>query len=285
MDLTNKPFEESIGRRDLTQWRTPLGRLLARMIMRASRWTTWRWLSILLTLGGALVVGAAVAAASEIYESFEDRQGFAPLDRPLLRWSVAHRPDEAARAVTWFTTVGGPVVTPVIAVLVVALMTWRWRTPTPAVLGVVAGVGSLAITIAGKVAIGRSRPPLSSAVEPFEHSFSFPSGHATNAVVVAGIIAYLLMTRASTLRARIVIGVLAGLYAFAMGASRVYLGHHWASDVMAGWAIGLGWLGAVITGHRLHLTHHRYHAEIAAGEDPEPLRPSRTGESSGVAKV
>lgn len=286
MQLTNRPFENSIGRRDLAQWRTPLGRLLARAVMRASRWTTWRWLSILLTVAGTLVVGAAAYAAAVVYESVEDgREGFSPWDRPLLHWSVTHRPDDVARAITWFTAIGGPVVTPVVAVVVLALMTWRWRTPTPAVLGVLAGVGSLAITIAGRVAVGRARPPLSAAVPPYEHSFSFPSGHATNAVVVAGIIGYLLMTRAARTSTRVVIAVLATLYAVGIGASRVYLGHHWASDVMAGWAIGLAWLAMVITGHRLHLTHHRYHAEIAAGVDPEPLQPAKTADSSGVAKV
>ncbi|MGJ6979865.1 phosphatase PAP2 family protein [Aestuariimicrobium soli] len=286
MQLTNRPFEQSIGRRDLTHWRTPVGRLLARAVMRASRWTTWRWLSIVLTLGGAMVVGSAAYAAAAVYESVEDgRDGFGPWDRPLLTWSVDHRPADVARAITWFTAIGGPVVTPVVAVVVLAVMTWRWRTPTPAVLGLLAGVGSLAITIAGKAAVGRDRPPLAEAVPPYEHSFSFPSGHATNAVVVAGIIAYLLLTRATRASTRAVIVTVAVLYALGIGASRVYLGHHWASDVMAGWAIGAAWLAMVITGHRLHLTHHRYHAEIAAGEDPPALEPRSGDGESGIRPV
>lgn len=46
----------------------------------------------------------------------------------------------------------------------------------------------------------------------------------------------------------------AGVFALAMGLSRVYLGHHWLTDVLVAWALGLGWLTVVITAHRLLLT-------------------------------
>ena len=48
--------------------------------------------------------------------------------------------------------------------------------------------------------------------------------------------------------------VLASVFVLAMGLSRVYLGHHWLSDVIAAWLIGLGWLAVVITAHRLLIT-------------------------------
>jgi undecaprenyl-diphosphatase len=43
-----------------------------------------------------------------------------------------------------------------------------------------------------------------------------------------------------------------------MGLSRVWLGHHWFTDVAVGWTMGLAWIGVIITAHRLYLTlHHR----------------------------
>ena len=46
----------------------------------------------------------------------------------------------------------------------------------------------------------------------------------------------------------------------AMGMSRVYLGHHWMTDVIIGWALGLAWVGIVILAHRLfHALRHREH--------------------------
>lgn len=47
---------------------------------------------------------------------------------------------------TWFTTIGGPVVSPIIAVVVLLLLTWRFRSVAPIILGALAGAGSLSIT-------------------------------------------------------------------------------------------------------------------------------------------
>ncbi|MCC6498020.1 MAG: phosphatase PAP2 family protein, partial [Propionibacteriaceae bacterium] len=101
--------------------------------------------------------------------------------------------------------------------------------------------------------VGRSRPELDFAVPPFEDSFSFPSGHALNSTVVAGMLAYLAcwLTRRRWLR---VVAVLAALlWAVGMGLSRVFLGHHWLTDVMFAWLFGLGWLALLITVHQLLL--------------------------------
>lgn len=51
--------------------------------------------------------------------------------------------------------------------------------------------------------------------------------------------------------------MLAALFAVTMGLTRVYLGHHWLTDVVVAWALALAWLAVVITAHRLFLTTRR----------------------------
>ena len=114
--------------------------------------------------------------------------------------------------------------------------------------------GSLLMTVVGKDLVGRSRPPLADAVPPYEHSPSFPSGHTLNSTVIASLVAYLIVLapdldpgkgrHASCWRS---------LWFVAMGLSRVFLGHHWLTDVIAGWTLGLAWVAIVIGAHQIVL--------------------------------
>jgi membrane-associated phospholipid phosphatase len=67
-------------------------------------------------------------------------------------------------------------------------------------------------------------------------------------------VAYLLVLRQRTLRARVLTVMAAAVFALAVGLSRVFLGHHWFTDVLGAWTLGLAWLAVVITAHRLYLT-------------------------------
>jgi undecaprenyl-diphosphatase len=244
-----------VGPRDVTRWTTPVGRRLVRIIRQLARRTGPHWaLLLVLAVGGGAAAGLS-AASSEVYESVVESDGVAALDKPALGLAVSLREPFLDTLITGYTNIGGPIGMPILTVAVMALLAVRRRSWTPVILIAAAAFGSLLMTIAGKEAIGRLRPPLEAAVPPFESSPSFPSGHSLNAVVIAGVVAYLLVLRRSRhRRTPVLIVVLAAVFALTMGLSRVYLGHHWLTDVIVAWTLGLAWLAVVITVHRLLLT-------------------------------
>jgi undecaprenyl-diphosphatase len=99
------------------------------------------------------------------------------------------------------------------------------------VLNVTVGVVKLAIGRLGPLQLGRSAADIG-ASRVFDDGTIFPSGHTSNAVVIWGLMALL------AVRHRKVWGAVAGLMAVTVGLSTIYLGTHWVSDVVAGWAAG-----------------------------------------------
>ena len=85
-----------------------------------------------------------------------------------------------------------------------------------------------------------------------------------------GIAAYLVMLGRKHLRSRLLVGSVVVVFVVAMGLSRVWLGHHWLTDVMAGWLVGLAWLGTVVTGHRVKVTIDRAERTAAATAPGSP---------------
>jgi membrane-associated phospholipid phosphatase len=252
---------ESIGARDLGHWRSAAGRLIVTVVRAAAlvivRLVRLSLANVALTL--TLVIGGTIAvllthAAGEVYESVVATEGVARLDEPVLDIMVGLRTPVLDLWLTRFTDLGGPIGMSLLATALVLAMALVWRRRTPVVLMVAAAAGSLLMTVTGKDLTGRARPPIELAVPPLETSASFPSGHTLNATVVLGLVTYLLLIRLTSTRGRLLAALGAALFVLAMGVSRVYLGHHWLSDVIAAWLFGLGWLAIVVTAHRITIT-------------------------------
>lgn len=254
-----------VGEQDLTTWRTRLGQFL----VRCARWLARR-LGAHTAILVPLVVGLGVAvtmtvASAEVYESVMDQNDAAALDEPVLRTAMEVRSPLLDTVVTAYTHVGGVIGMPILAVTIMVVLALVRRSWTPVILITAAAAGSLLMTVAGKPLVGRARPDLEDAVPPYEYSASFPSGHSLNSFVVAGIVAYLLVLRQRARLARVLTIAAAAAFAVSMALSRVYLGHHWFTDVLVAQTLGAAWLAVVITAHRLHLTlRHR----SAAGPRP-----------------
>jgi len=119
-------------------------------------------------------------------------------------------------------------------------------------------VRELAVTVAGivglttvfKATLGLSRPPLTQAVAAAD-GYGFPSQHAATAAAVCGVAAWLATMRIRSWPAQAGIWAVAAMLAAAVGISRVYLGVHWATDVIGGWVFGILWMAIVVSGWAL----------------------------------
>jgi undecaprenyl-diphosphatase len=116
-------------------------------------------------------------------------------------------------------------------------MALRGERARPIALALVVAVGLIADDVA-KAIVGRVRPPLADAAFVVT-SPSYPSGHAAFSSLVLLVLGALLAERCSGRERRYVYAV-AITFAALVGASRVGLGVHWASDVLGGWAFGVG---------------------------------------------
>ena len=124
-----------------------------------------------------------------------------------------------------------------IALTLGLLVARRWREATFA--GVSLG-GSALLNMATKQFFQRDRPALWESIAP-EHTFSFPSGHAMGSATLAMVVVLLCWHT----RFRWPAVVLAALFALTVGASRIYLGVHYPSDILGGWAAGIAWVSGV----------------------------------------
>ena len=128
----------------------------------------------------------------------------------------------------------------IIAVLAVAGFLALAKSYRLALFTLAASLGGLAISSLLKYLIDRPRPELAAA-DAFTFTSSFPSGHSMMSAVIyltlAALIARLMEKRRLKLYA---LGIAIAL-TFLVGASRVYLGVHWPSDVLAGWSAGAAW--------------------------------------------
>ena len=197
-------------------------------------------------LAGALVaVTGLTLVFAQLFDNVLDGGGIAALDRPVLAWFAAHRDAEMTVAMQAVTTVGGPVILPTLALLGAGLLRWRTRSWEPVVFLVVTALGSATITLAGKYLVGRARPAAQYALAG-EGGFSFPSGHSLNSMAILGVLAFLSARLTRSWARRVWVSAAAALTVMLIGLSRLYLGVHWLTDVLAAWLLGGMWLIAVL---------------------------------------
>ena len=166
-------------------------------------------------------------------------------DVPILRALHAMANARLDRAFLLVTGLGyGGGVLPADAILVLALAATR-RTREGTFAGV-AILGALVLDFAVKHASARARPSLWEALVQ-ESSYSFPSGHAMASMTLASVVVLLCWSDRSRLgrTLRWPATLIASAFVLLVGVSRIYLGLHYPSDVLAGWAAASLWVASV----------------------------------------
>lgn len=190
---------------------------------------------------GAAAVVAFVALAKVVLEG-----ATAPLDDAILQWFARHRTPLLTTVALEVTQLGTGIVLLMI-MLVSAAFLWLTRHRYSAALLLVGVLGASILNIALKDVFLRPRP---TSVHPLTvvGSASFPSGHAMVSFVAYAAVALLVSRLESGATFRAVTWSLAILLIAAIGVSRVYLGVHYPSDVVAGYLAGLAWIAFVAAG-------------------------------------
>lgn len=197
---------------------------------------------VLVPAGSATVL---VLGAASVTGDVVNGNGITGIDRPVLDWFVAHREPVDTVVATVITNLGGTLAMAALA-LTVALWAVSRRQWRRAAFLLAAAATSGALVVAIKTIVARARPPQSVQLVT-ETSASFPSGHTLGSTAVILAVTGVLLSgiRRTAARAAIVAG---GLTAVVLiGLSRLYLGVHWATDVLGGWMLGAAVVCALVT--------------------------------------
>ncbi len=172
--------------------------------------------------------------------------GALAIDQTVLDWFVEQREPWFNTVMQVVTVLGGSVL---LIPLVVVVGAWYWRrhgSARPFTLLAVSYGGAYVVSQSLKVIIGRPRPPVGVAIGDYS-SYAFPSGHATQAAAVwLMLAAVVLAAGVPSSRHRVWIWAAAVFTVAVVGVTRLYLGVHWLTDVLGGWAFGSLWFLLVL---------------------------------------
>lgn len=207
----------------------------ARKISAVSRYGNAAGLGL---LGGLLVLTGSAWVFGAIAEDVVE--GDTHVDTRLANWLHAHASPGWTSFFERVTWLGNVPVLVVVTAVAVALLAWKGRWMEVLLL-LLAVVGAEILTVGLKLGFHRERPFFSDPLAS-ESSYSFPSGHAGVSLAVYGTIAFIAARHLTSIRARLAVLVAAAILILLIGFSRLYLGVHFLTDVIAGFSLGLAWV-------------------------------------------
>lgn len=229
------------------------------------------WPAVVLILLGA-------GGFALLLESVNEGENLSAFDQPLVEWLADHRTDTLTAVLTFVTNMFGSLVLPII-VAVIALVWWRvtksWWHPALLVGAMLLSTGLSNLL---KHLISRDRPDATFMVIPgYETTYSFPSGHTIGATTLVLVVSYLLWHDDAQASWRLSLWSAASVLIVATVAfSRMYLGFHFLTDVLAGACVAVVVLGVVVGAERWH--------DLALERRDPPARSTPLARTSGDAE-
>ncbi len=189
------------------------------------------------------VAGVLALCAAGLTATFG---GLVTLDTTTREWLIERRSPGLTAVMTAITTLGS---SPVLVSLAFGVTVWLGVGHRRREALLVGGttIGALVLGPLLKNVIERARPQGAHLV--LVNSWAYPSGHSLTSTAVIGVLTTLAVSRMATRTARFVVVALGVVLVVAVGVSRIYLGVHWPTDVLAGWLIGSAWLVVCLIVH------------------------------------
>lgn len=201
-------------------------------------WLGLTWWGLWALAAALIALGAAITVLGGVFEDVTQHNGLATHDVANLRLFTDHRSDLAVRAARIVSDFGGVVVLALLAVAA-GLLLWRRGLPIAAAAAPAFALGVAGtLTDVAKHVVDRGRPGVGLRLVT-EGEPSFPSGHASDSAAMyltLALVVAVFVLRRPLARVATVAG--SGVLVAAIGASRLVLGVHWPTDVLAGWALG-----------------------------------------------
>ncbi|WP_202800880.1 phosphatase PAP2 family protein [Salinibacterium sp. PAMC 21357] len=194
----------------------------------------------------ASLIFVGITSLSVLWWSVLQPDVLTAMDTAIQQWLEERQTATLTVVMIVFTEMFGPIALPIIVLAVVVIWGVRsdrsWR---PFLLAAGTLTGVIIVQIITRV-VGRSRPPEDLMLYGPDTTFSFPSGHVLGVADFFLILTFLVFSRRNTPQLAAISYVAAALLVIATALSRLYLGYHWTSDVLASMALSLVILGTVI---------------------------------------
>ena len=239
--------------RGLTRWTVRATGVQERLARGGERLSVWRvYLPVVAILAaGTLASVVAGGVFLELAETLtEDTATLEQFDEQVYRWANEIRISHATPFFTAMTIIGTPVGLGIIAAAIAAVLVARRLPRLAAYLIATPALGGV-INKLLKAWFARARPEVSEMLRETT-GYSFPSGHAMGSTLVFGALIYIAFRTFKSRRARAFWAAVCIASVLAISFSRIYLGVHWISDIVAGIAAGTTWVLATTSGYEIY---------------------------------